>query len=168
MRMPGVRDDDIEPPEFLHGAVDHRLDLGFIGHVYLDCDRLAIRARRDLRGSRLGGFLVQVRDDDMRAFLREPRRDRLPQSLPAAGDKRNPILQQPCSSDSILQHDSQKLVFRFDRPRAPIFQFGIDTRQFVFQIGQRGERHLLDVRKDDDFARETRCLSPPANHRARR
>ena len=68
---PGIRDDDIDGAEALHDGIEHRVDLGFVGHVRADGERFAA-FRRDRGGEFFGRFRVRVIvDGDVRARVGE-------------------------------------------------------------------------------------------------
>ncbi|MNT39744.1 hypothetical protein D3C72_1760160 [compost metagenome] len=61
----GVVDHDVYRPELLQTRAHHVVDVGTAGHVGLHGQR----GRAHFAGHAVGGFLVDVGDDDLGAFL---------------------------------------------------------------------------------------------------
>jgi len=84
-----VVDDDVEPPELGHDAVDHPADRGVVGHVRLIRRRAAAQPG-DLLDDRVGlGLRVHVVHRDGGALAGQRERDLASDVARAAGDQRD-------------------------------------------------------------------------------
>ncbi len=82
----GIADQYVQPPELVHGALYHSLNLRLVGHVDRDGQRATIRALADRRGRLVRRLAVNVGDDHVRPFLRQAETEGLAQALTSAGD----------------------------------------------------------------------------------
>jgi hypothetical protein len=95
----GVVDQDVEAAEVLHRALDHLVDLLGLAHVELHGERVdAGGAQRGAPGLEM--LRVAAGDGDARAERAQPFRDGETDPRAAAGDHRDPIVQQ-----ALLEHD---------------------------------------------------------------
>ena len=87
MAMPGVVDQDVEPPEALGDLGDRLLGGLTVGHVELHELGFAARLLDGLRGFARGAFVAHVVDDDVRAALGQRHDCRSADAARTAGDE---------------------------------------------------------------------------------
>lgn len=90
----GVGHQDVDRPEFAHGALDHRGAVRLVGHVAADELAAAALAPHQVGGVLGVGVLAEIADGDVGALLGEGHRHRAPDTGVAAGDERGLALQQ--------------------------------------------------------------------------
>ena len=87
----GAGHQNIDAAEAFQRLAGHRLSRGLVGDV--DGEGQALLARpRQLGSEPLRRFLIDVRDDDARSFVRQPQRERPADAVRAAGNDRHLVL----------------------------------------------------------------------------
>lgn len=106
----GVIDQDIESAPFIEDGVDHPVDVGFIGYVGANSQRLYTGRLRFSYGL-VNRILSPSANRKLAAFGRECCRNAAPNPLATAGDQRNFATQFEIHGLRLLKHTSS-ITFR--------------------------------------------------------
>jgi hypothetical protein len=89
----GIVVQDVDPTKPINRLADEPVQLGHIGHVHRNRQRLAT-GHLDVPGSRFGQLGTHVRDHDVGAFASKAQRNRASDAAPGACNNRD-LIQKP-------------------------------------------------------------------------